>query len=362
MGGDKEFFENNPVLCDVLNNAILDADVEAYDEAQNLIRKSKEGFLTWDEMMMLPHEENNYLIDRFLWEGQVAMILAKEKVGKSILSKQMICALTSGEPLFDEYDVSRPCNVCYIQLEGDRGETKSRFKSMAEGLTVGKERFYWRFFDRLSLDKDEDANKLINELRGLDKSPDVVFIDPVYMAISGSLSNDEVVRRMIGNIRRIQETFDCAVLLVHHEHRPHKDQNGKYIEEGDNAIMGSFAFKAFVSHVIRVTKKADGTRVLKCDTQRNGGVESEVHLTLHENPLMYKKQVAKAPHGMAETVLEYIKKHKEGVSSVEFVNKHKSCRTTVDRAFVALRATGLIEKHSVKRGREVVYVATGRDK
>jgi RecA-family ATPase len=362
MGGDKEFFESNPVLCDVLNGVTPDAELLQYDEVQSLIRKSKEGFLTWDEMMKLPHEENSYLIDRFLWEGQVAMILAKEKVGKSILSKQMICSLTSGEPLFDEYDVSRPCNVCYIQLEGDRGETKSRFKSMAEGLKVGKDRFYWRFFDRLSLDKDEDANKLISELYGLDKSPDVVFIDPVYMACSGSLSSDDVVRRMIGNIRRIQETFNCAVLLVHHEHRQSKDQNGKYIDEGDNAIMGSFAFKAFVSHVIRVTKKADGTRILKCDTQRNGGVESEVRLTLQEDPLMYKKQVAKIPSGMTDTVLEYIKAHKEGVSSIEFVNKHKSCRTTVDRAFVALRKSGLIKKYKIRGKHEVVYVATGRDK
>lgn len=364
MGGDKEFFENDPTLCDILraSNAEIDLSIEQQDRAKELLEKSKSGFLTWDEMMALPHEENNYLIDKFLWEGQVAMILAKEKVGKSILSKQMICALTSGDPLFQEYDVSRKCTVCYIQLEGDRGETKSRFKSMAEGVPVGTENFYWRFFDRLSLDKDEDANNLIEEIRNLPKYPDVVFIDPVYMACSGSLSSDEVVRKMIGNIRRLQETFNCSVILVHHEHRPPKDQNGKYIDEGDNAIMGSFAFKAFVSHVIRVTKKHDGTRVLKCDTQRNGGVESEIRLTLQENPLMYKKQTENMPNGMAETVLDYIKKHKEGVSVVEFVSKHKSCRSTVDRAFVALRASKLIKKHGKRHGREVVYVATGGDK
>ena len=168
MGGDREFFESNPILCDILraSNAEIDLSIEQQDREKELLEKSKSGFLTWDEMMALPHEENNYLIDKFLWEGQVAMILAKEKVGKSILSKQMICALTSGDPLFQEYDVSRKCTVCYIQLEGDRGETKSRFKSMAEGVPVGTENFYWRFFDRLSLDKDEDANNLIEEIIG----------------------------------------------------------------------------------------------------------------------------------------------------------------------------------------------------
>jgi len=354
---DQEWFEKNQGSVDAVINP---ERVSAENRGKELLEKSKRGFLSWDEMMELPHEENNYLIDKFLWEGQVAMILAKEKVGKSILSKQMICALTSGQALFDEYDVARECTVCYLQLEGDRGETKSRFKSMAEGVDVGSSRFHWRFYDRLHLDKDKDADTLIEEIRSAEIKPDVIFMDPVYMACSGSLSNDEVVRSMIGNIRRIQEVFNCAVILVHHEHRAVKDKDGKHIEEGDNAIMGSFAFKAFVSHVIRVTLKGkppNQTRVLKCDTQRNGAVAPNVELVLNENPLMYRKNVGAVPKGMGESLHKYIKRQKSGCSAIEFCNKYQTPRTTVDRAMTALRNSGHIVKCG-KRGREVLYKVT----
>jgi len=347
---DKQWFEENQAL---LNDVIAPEEVD-------ILQKSKTGFLTWDEMMKMPHEENNYLIDKFLWEGQVCMLLAKEKVGKSILSKQMICSLTSGKALFNEYDVARPCKVCYLQLEGDRGETKSRFTSMSKGLPVGAENFYWRFYDRLMLDKDTETDKLIAEIVDHEINPDVLFIDPIYMALSGSLSDDKVVREMIGNIRRLQSRFDCAIVLVHHEHRNPKNKDGKYIDEGDNAIMGSFAFKAFVSHVIRVTrpKKDDPTRILTCDTQRNAGVESRVSLTLQNDPLMYKKQVGTVPKGMADTVYRYIKKHDEGVSVVDFINTHQSCPSTVRQAFTALSNVGRIRKSGRKGKGQVIWVST----
>lgn len=359
---DKEWFENqenHKVIADA-----MDTGGEAKKAADRaLLQKSKEGFVTWDDMMNLPHEENNYLIDKFLWEGQVAMILAKEKVGKSILSKQMICSLTSGEALFDEYDVARKCNICYLQLEGDRGETKTRFKSMTQVIPVGKERFFWRFYDKLHLDTVADTERLLTELRSLNTQIDVIFIDPVYMACSGSLSHDEPVRNMIGNIRKVQEEFNCAVILVHHEHRPNKDQNGKFIDEGDNAIMGSFAFKAFVSHVIRVTVDKSGLRKLTCDTQRNGGVETGVNLVLHENPLMFKKQSPDVPKGVTETIYQFIKSRKNGASAKDFQDSHQTPHSTVSKAIITLRKSGHIVKSGNKKGKgEVVYVVVkGKD-
>jgi hypothetical protein len=229
---------------------------------------------------------------------------------------------------------------------------------MTQAIPVGKERFFWRFYDKLHLDTVPDTEKLLTEMRGLNTQIDVVFIDPVYMACSGSLSQDEPVRNMIGNLRRIQEEFNCAVILVHHEHRATKDRDGKYIEEGDNAIMGSFAFKAFVSHVIRVTKDKTGLRKLSCDTQRNGGVETDVRLTLHENPLMYKKHSPDMPKGLAETLYKFIKSHKLGASAKDFQDSHQTPHSTVNKAIISLRKLGYIEKSGAKKGKgEVIYIA-----
>ena len=56
------------------------------------------------ELFELNDDPDNYLIEGLLWEHEHIMILAKEKVGKSILSLQMACALSCGESFLGEYE------------------------------------------------------------------------------------------------------------------------------------------------------------------------------------------------------------------------------------------------------------------
>ncbi|MCP3683348.1 MAG: AAA family ATPase [bacterium] len=244
----------------------------------------KKPILRGDELLQLPFEDNNYIIDKLLWENQIVILLAIEKVGKSILSLQMACALTSGEFFLDEFEVSTPQKVLYIQAEGDRYDTIDRLKRMTSknGVKWDPENFYHMFPPSIALNTQAGYDDLVEKIKDTLFVPDVIFLDPLYLSMRGDLIDNDACREFCRYARELQAEFNCSIVINHHEHRPKKELNtNRYINEGDNSIMGSFVWKAFPSHIIRMTKCAKtNTRTLMCTTQRNGKIVEKVTMKL----------------------------------------------------------------------------------
>lgn len=264
------------------------------------------------ELMNIKDEPDNYLIDGLLWEHQNVVLLAKEKVGKSILSLQMACALSCGEALFGEYEIPEPMQVLYVQTESTRHETIERLRAMthASGVAWDEDNFHLMHTPSLSLDKDEGIEWLVNKIEEKKIKPRVIFIDPLYMSMEGSLSDDLAARKASKNIRILNEHFDCCNVINHHEHRPVRNQQGSYMSEGDNSVMGSFVWKAFPNHIIRLVLSKSGKRLLTCDTQRSSRVIKDMELELqHPLPLMYAKMGASDHPGFMDMSYKWLIKH-----------------------------------------------------
>jgi len=284
MPSDKEFFETNPMLKQINKYVNKETNEELRDKLEN------KPILTFNELMSLPTQEDNFLIENLLWERQVVILLAREKVGKSILSKHMACCLSSGKPFLDTFHVKRPVRVLYIQLEGDMYETNDRLKRMQMGVDINPNNFFFMFKARMFLNIEEEMQNLCIEIDLMDVRPEVIFIDPLYTAIKGSISKDDVASALIGNLRLMQSRYRCAMILSHHNHKPIRSKDGWLIDEGDDAIMGSSYLKNFANHVILLTEdKKTKLRTMSCTTQRNGEVFKDIKLEMIQpEPLMFK--------------------------------------------------------------------------
>ena len=109
------------------------------------------------------------------------------------------------------------------------------------------------------------------------------------MCMQGDLSDNTASRAAAKNIRILNEHFGCTNVINHHEHRPIRNKGGSYVVEGDNAVMGSFVWKAFPNHIIHLSMTKDKMRRLSCSTQRSSRVIENMQLELcHPLPLMYK--------------------------------------------------------------------------
>lgn len=251
---------------------------------------SERRIFSGTELMNLPPDPDNYLVESMLWEQQCVMLLAKEKVGKSIFAVQMACALSCGRPFLDHYEVSEPMQVLYIQTESTREETTERLRSMVQegGVSWNPDNFHLLHTEALALDTEHGLSTLIGLINTKSLRPKVIFLDPLYMSMQGSLNEELSARHMCGNIRRLIAAYNCAVVVPHHEHRPrYMKDSSEPMDEGDNAVMGSFVWKSFVSHVLHLRKKTDGLRALTCTTQRSDRVIKDMDMVLSSNPLHY---------------------------------------------------------------------------
>lgn len=355
---DQEWFQN-----DMTHMALVNPDLasEKITELKDALYKElmNKPMMSGDDILHLPCEPNDYLVENMLWRDDVALILAREKVGKTFWTQQMCYAMTCGEPFMGQFDIVKPLKVLYIQAEGSMSGTKERIATSikSEGINWNPKNWRHIFVPSIELDTEEGYEHIMERLESEpDFIPDVVVIDPVYQSMGGDLSDNKAARKYISYLRKIMGKLHCAILLVHHEHRGKKNQQGDDLEEGDNAIMGSFAFKAFVSHVFRLTwNKKNGTlRKMACDTQRNGDVVEKLDMDLIKPDGVFR--IPNCEVGTATERSVYLNIKHNGRACADMVKEQTGMGiSTVRKCFANLIAKGKIEKSTKKDGRKVLY-------
>ena len=241
-------------------------------EEHERLEVSAFGVYSGDKFFKLKLPQREWLVTDLIRERDSVIFIGNEKAGKSLFISQMICSITSQHPFVDKHDIPRPCKVSQVLLEGDLAETQKRYLDMRKVLDFEESLFQLLFLPPLQLHTTSGIDELINQVEEFD--PDILILDPVYFAFTGSLSDDKVVREFIGNLRIIQDKLRCALILVHHTHKTKFSDKGKVITEGDEAIFGSKFLKAWPDHTLMLTyDKKNGVRILTCDTQRRGDIQ-----------------------------------------------------------------------------------------
>jgi hypothetical protein len=134
-------------------------------------------------------------------------------------------------------------------------------------------------------------------------------------------------------------------------------QTGDNIEEGDNSIMGSFVWKSFPSHVMRITgDKKEDKRMITCVTQRNDNVVKELKLKIVSEPLMFTVEGQKSCSSTEEAVLNNIRTNGQ-MCVVELAKQTGILEQVVRNCFSKLKKKGLI-RIADKSGKKVLYETT----
>lgn len=270
-----------------------------------------------------------WLISGIIRELDTVLLVGTEKAGKSLITQQMICSLTSGHPFLDKYEVGRQYRVSYVQLEGEIEDTQLNFKRMLSSVDFAPEMFQLVYCNALSLEDGKDALDLIKEIQQHHK-PDIVVIDPLYMAMKGGLSEDVPVRDFWGSVRKIKRTLSCAVVVIHHAHKIRFTRDGKVIEEGDNATFGSAFLKAYPDNILFLAHdKKNGMRILSCQTQRKGDIEKSIKLNLVQPDPLYFEEAEQS--GTYEgNIMQLLQSGPKSIEELEEITKFS--RSTLYRS------------------------------
>ncbi len=303
---------------------------------------SRFGSYSGDELLELKLKTRDWLVDRLIKEKDSVMLLGQPKAGKSLLKQQLIFSLTSQHPFLDKYEVSKECRVTDIQLEGELEDTQDRFKRMMNSEVDFIPKNYQLIFEApMRLHSTSEIKGLIKRIDNfhIPETPDVIFIDPLYLAFSGSLSEDTVVRQFLGNLRILKNHFDCAIVLIHHTHKIRINQKtGEMIDEGDEALFGSQFLKAYPDHILLFSyDKQNEIRVLSCTTQRSGNVDEKTVLKLVQPMPLYFEEI-EGGISKEKQLYDIIvrSEHKDGIISGELQRLSGLGKTTFARSIKKL--------------------------
>jgi len=311
------------------------------------------------EILELEQDNREQLIEGMLQSGDYVLFTAEEKVGKTIFSQQLCCALSSGQSFLDTFDISRPCKVWYMFNEVRMGQIQERFHAMSHGLQINTDNitlipFRFHFNTRTG---HEQLQQIVHENQG--EKPDVIILDALYKAIKGTLKDDNVVNEF--NYTFSQFAFalgGCARIVVHHLTKPSKDAEGNYYNRTDKDSFGSAFLLADVDHVFRLEKWGEDPntkeRILKCETQRSGEVVESVRMTMIEpDPLMYvQKELHTELHA---DLIHLLNRYPKGCTVKEIIKKSKISRSQFYYCSKPLLEQGLIEKVKSEDGKTKIY-------
>jgi hypothetical protein len=218
-------------------------------------------YISLKELFDTPDVQIDWLVDGLLIAGGFSLLVAKPKVGKSTLARNLALMVAQGLPFCGR--ATQQGLVIYMAPEEKQSEVKRHFRTMG---ATGQEPI-------LLFPTTIPSLAQIHRLAA-SKKPKLIIIDPLFRLARIHDGNDyaEVYRALEPLIALARET-GAHLLCVHHA--------GKFDREGGDSILGSTALFAAVDTAIflRRTERYRTVRsiqrygedlpetVLPCDSQ-----------------------------------------------------------------------------------------------
>lgn len=216
------------------------------------------------EMLALPPKKE--LIRDLLSEGEIAMFYGPSGIGKSYFIVMLAALLASGMDWFDVIKIPRPVRVGYVQSEGTVADFRERLDGpLAMHLDIEKNLFWTKImpFDLGKYNHPSIRKDLVPFIQ--ENKIEVLILDSLYSSLpSGSLSSDETVQGFSTAIQTLQMTVadgkepTLAVIIIHHDHRDKRNQDGNVIDEGGDSFHGSGFLKAMSAQMWQYRKHNGG--------------------------------------------------------------------------------------------------------
>ncbi len=231
-----------------------------------------------------------WIVEGMLPEGGVSVLVAKPKVGKSTLARQLAVAVARGEPFLGRETTKGL--VIYLALEEKRGEVRAHFRAMG----VSGEEIHIHF--------GSAPENAVAELRRLTelKRPVLVIVDPLFRMARVKDANDyaQVLAALEPFLTLARET-GAHVLVVHHA--------GKSERPGGDSILGSTAILGTVDTAILMKR---GNRYRSMWTLQRYGTDLEETVLDFDAETrtvdLGKSREEADEHRIAEEIEEFLRK------------------------------------------------------
>ena len=202
-------------------------NVLRWTEAQERAKRASEeqrraewrelGALTLQEITETEYPQSAPLVEHLLSPGETALLIARQKEGKSTLALQLAIDLASGEPFLGRFRTQPADVLLYIDYENRPHRLKERALGIAKGRRL--DRVIMKAFPDIARrdvalfgERFIQLQRLVATVR-----PGILFIDPLRLAIDKDSSDERGAVEAIDQVEALRaDNPDMAVILVHH--------------------------------------------------------------------------------------------------------------------------------------------------
>lgn len=182
-------------------------------------------------LVSTPRDQDGIVRGGLLAERETAIVGAASGTGKTWLMADMVRSLAMGEPLFDYFDVARPCRVMLIDEESSIWLLRQRWALLLQGRGIARERFAREVFDvnvRIAVDQgfsfDDDAALHALTEQALFFKPDIILFDTLArIHRRPENDNSQIAALFEDRIKPFKREVGCGLVFAHHVRKATKD-------------------------------------------------------------------------------------------------------------------------------------------
>ena len=203
------------------------------------------------QLLAVP-EDKSWLI-KDLWSVEAVGIIGGEpKSCKSFLALSMAVAVTSGKPCLESFQVKQTGRVLLYAAEDAAHIVRDRLEKICafQGIQLRDLDLWVITAPAIHLDIQTKRLELVETIEKL--KPTLLILDPFVRLHTGIDENlSSAVAPILSALRRIQQRFHCAVVIVHHARK------GAAHIRGGQALRGSSEFHAWGDSNLFLRRKKD---------------------------------------------------------------------------------------------------------
>uniref|UniRef100_A0A6M3JNZ8 Putative ATPase domain containing protein n=1 Tax=viral metagenome TaxID=1070528 RepID=A0A6M3JNZ8_9ZZZZ len=204
-----------------------------------------------------PYRSDAIIEDGILLPGTVMMLFGAAGTWKTMNVFHLAYSISMGKDWFG-FDTS-PATVFCHQVELPKALYRDRFLKYRTGnkLTSGNI-FFTTPDDDVLLDTTFGISELIKNIeevkrRASDpKLPLVIILDPLYLYLSGHISDEYDVRKFQRNVNSIRRKYNATFIIIHHSRLTRVDAGGDTVDLGAEEIMGSSYWNNWLDTILRI--------------------------------------------------------------------------------------------------------------
>ena len=217
------------------------------------------GLMSLAALYELPPEEVSWTVEGLLPTGSLSILIAKPKVGKSSLIRELVRDVALGETFLGrEVD---PGLVIYLAFEERIHSVREAFESMA----VPQDAQILLTVDKSDCPDVETLVKLIEKHK-----PSLVIIDTLIRFCKVQDLNDYVgVTRAMEPLAELARSSGCSILVSHHGKKGETENNG-------DSALGSTALFGMVDTLIRIRVDGQNRRIISTEQRYGDSLESSM--------------------------------------------------------------------------------------